>query len=144
MRKSKLITVACEACGTEMKRYSYQILEHVFCSRKCSKGYLSLKMTNLNGGLNPDRMNLETRTKLRKARLGTGKGESYAKTFGKHSHMIAAEKMIGRSLLKGEVVHHINNNKRDNHPLNLMVFQSQSKHAEWHKNEQYDGSKNFE
>lgn len=33
----------------------------------------------------------------------------------------------------GEVVHHINGDKRDNRPENLRVFSSQAEHARWHK-----------
>lgn len=36
-------------------------------------------------------------------------------------------------LLLGEVVHHINGDKRDNRPENLRVFSSQAEHARWHK-----------
>lgn len=43
-----------------------------------------------------------------------------------------AEQMLGRPLKKGEVVHHIDNNKRNNQPSNLMVFKSQKEHAKWH------------
>lgn len=77
-------------------------------------------------------MTLETRTKIRKARLGTGKGKSYEKTFGRHTHRIVAEQKIGRALLPGEVVHHIDGNIRNNSPSNLMVFPSQIEHAAWH------------
>lgn len=36
-------------------------------------------------------------------------------------------------MLPGEVVHHINGDKRDNRPENLRVFSSQAEHARWHK-----------
>lgn len=140
----KHITKPCDCCGVPVTRCQSWMLDHVFCSRKCSKGFLSLKMAKMNVDLNPDRMNLETRSKLRLAHLGKGEGLSYGKTFGRHSHRIAAERLLGRPLAKGEVVHHINNDKRNNHPLNLMVFSSQANHAAWHRNEQYNGSKNFE
>ena len=140
----KQISKPCENCGKGVTRCQSQMLEHVFCSRKCSKGYLSSKMTDLNENLNPDRMTIETRAKLREVNLGKGEGKTYSKTFSRHSHRFVAEKMLGRPLEKGEVVHHINQDKRDNSPLNLMIFSSQGKHAEWHKNEQYDASKNFE
>ena len=43
-----------------------------------------------------------------------------------------AEQTIGRSLKRGEVVHHIDGNKRNNSPLNLLVFKTQKEHASWH------------
>lgn len=78
-------------------------------------------------------MTEETRAKLRRLRLGTGKGDSYEKTFGRHTHRVVAERMLGRPLLPGEVVHHIDGDKRNNAPENLFVFQSQADHAKWHK-----------
>lgn len=41
--------------------------------------------------------------------------------------------ILGRPLERGEVVHHIDRNKRNNEPENLMVFPSQAHHAAWHK-----------
>lgn len=47
-------------------------------------------------------------------------------------HLLVAEKMIGRKLNKGEVVHHINGIGHDNRPENLRVFKSQSEHMKHH------------
>jgi hypothetical protein len=52
---------------------------------------------------------------------------------GKSVSRWVAEKRIGRSLRKGEVVHHINRNKKDNQPSNLWVFKNQSEHHKTHK-----------
>lgn len=89
-------------------------------------------MKTMNEEMNPFRMNPETRRKLRESRLNTGEGKSYEKTYGRHTHRIVAEQKIGRKLRPGEVVHHIDGNKRNNCPENLMVFPSQHEHAEWH------------
>lgn len=46
-------------------------------------------------------------------------------------HRIIAEQKLGRALSKGEVVHHIDGNSRNNHPDNLQVM-SQSEHVKLH------------
>jgi len=46
-------------------------------------------------------------------------------------HRLVAEKKIGRQLRGGEVVHHINGDKRDNRPENLKVM-STPEHSKLH------------
>lgn len=89
-------------------------------------------MQKMNAELNPTRMTPEVRRKLREARLGTGEGLTYTKIYGKAAHRVVAEQMLGRKLLPGEVVHHLDGNKQNNDPENLYVFASQAEHAEWH------------
>ncbi|WP_243259146.1 HNH endonuclease signature motif containing protein [Clostridium sp. 'deep sea'] len=77
-------------------------------------------------------MTKEVRAKLRISHLGKGEGKSYRKYYGRHEHRVVAEKKLGRKLRKGEVVHHIDGDKLNNSPDNLMVFSSQEEHAAWH------------
>lgn len=145
-----MIKTVCARCGKEIQIYPCNIKPHNFCSRECLADYsnkiknpygygnlknyekMSKHMTVLNRQLNPDRMTLLTRMKLSAARRGTGQGKTYAKFLGRHTHRIVAEKMLGRKLLPGETVHHIDRNKRNNNPKNLIVFRSQAEHAKWH------------
>jgi len=48
-------------------------------------------------------------------------------------HIIVAEKMIGRALKEEEVVHHIDKNRSNNNPENLMVFATNADHTCFHK-----------
>lgn len=50
---------------------------------------------------------------------------------GRHLHVVIAEWIIGRPLAKGEVVHHVDGNNRNNDPANLQVM-SHSAHARLH------------
>ena len=90
-------------------------------------------MAKLNAELNPTRMTDDVRSKLSLIHRGSGEGRTYEKTNGRHVHRQVAEQMLGRKLLPGEVVHHINGDKHDNRPENLHVFKSQAEHARWHK-----------
>lgn len=45
---------------------------------------------------------------------------------------VVAAGSLGRDLLPGEVVHHINNDKTDDRPENLQVFASHAEHAALH------------
>ncbi len=145
-----MVKTICAWCGKEIVTYPCKIKPRNFCSREClatfsrkdknPDGYMKLKdytnisahMTALNHELNPGRMNFSTRAKLSQIHKNSGEGKTYPKSFGVHAHRTVAERMLNRKLKPGEVVHHIDGNKRNNNPNNLMVFESQAAHAKWH------------
>jgi len=55
------------------------------------------------------------------------------KDSGISIHRYAAEKKLGRSLRRGEVVHHKNRDKQDNSFRNLQVCSNQGAHWRLHK-----------
>lgn len=85
-------------------------------------------------------MNDDVRSALSLSRMGSGKQKTYLKINGRHAHRAIAEQLLGRPLKNGEVVHHIDGNKRNNRPENLMIFSSQAEHARWHMEKRYGDS----
>lgn len=54
-----------------------------------------------------------------------------------YKHILVAEQKLGRPLKDEEVVHHIDGNRRNNDPVNLMVFATNSDHVLYHKGHEY-------
>lgn len=123
----------CDYCGKAFKKQAWEIHEHNFCCFDHFRHFASERMAKMNEDLNPTRMTPATRAKLRKARLDTGVGVTYVKEYSRHAHRVAMERKLGRKLKPGEVVHHIDGNKRNNDPENLMLFASIAEHSRYHK-----------
>jgi len=66
----------------------------------------------------------------------TGQRSNYVKLNGRHMHRVKAEEKLGRQLLPGEIVHHKDGDKWNNHPDNLEVM-TQAEHARLHNLERW-------
>lgn len=96
------------------------------------------------------KLSLETRTKMSATRKGVMKkngvithqrgyrcifSPDHPNKDGKgyvFEHRLVMEAHLGRTLLKTEVVHHINGLVKDNRIENLMLFTNQSEHRKHH------------
>ena len=52
-------------------------------------------------------------------------------------HVLVMESILGRKLVKNEVIHHIDMNKRNNDPSNLFLMVGRSSHRKCHRQMEY-------
>ena len=58
---------------------------------------------------------------------------SNKKTGFVYLHVLQAEKKIGRYLNEKECVHHMDGNKTNNNPDNLIIFRTDADHSRFHR-----------
>ena len=139
------VKVFCSWCGAEIYRFPSQLAvsKHSFCSKECIRNFRQKEtnpagytkhehLTKYNRENNKFRMTEEVKAKLSRARFGSGEGKSYPKLHGRHVHRAVAERVLGRKLKPGEIVHHRDGNKQNYSPENLQVLQNQSEHCRLH------------
>lgn len=140
MPKMNLI---CDHCGEKYQSYQRGKYHH-FCSIDCRRkeGKLvassfsdefrkskSKQFTEMNRTLMTDKKYIDKRRKTLSDKARDS--NSYVKYYGRHLHRIVAEEKIGRKLKPGEIVHHIDGDKKNNSPENLEVM-TQSEHIKLH------------
>lgn len=113
----------CHTCGIEFTP-SRKRKEARFCSKSCIG-------KSPEGKARAIKMGKDNAVKIGNALRNRGNGKSYRKYMTRHEHRIVAESMLGRPLIKGEIVHHKDGNKRNNDPKNLLVI-TQGQHMKEH------------
>jgi len=134
-----MIEVTCQVCGKVFKKRRTQVRKNNFCCQDHCRQWQAEYLSEYNRTVNP--MNrtgvpLSVRIKRSRALRGLGEGKAYRKLLGRHEHRTIAEELIGRHLLTGEVVHHIDEDKLNNDPVNLSVLHSQSEHVRKHQRDE--------
>jgi len=104
----------CVRCGKEFYKSPSAVFKTNFCSRKCqhrpegykykNRGYIKVKQSKHPNSISGYIL----------------------------EHRLVMEKKIGRYLVRGEVVHHINRIKDDNREDNLMLFACDKDHQDYH------------
>lgn len=105
--------VACANCG---KQFIARHKSPKYCSMKCSSSHQKKPFILKKG--------------YRKLLI-----PSHPRSDGKgyvFEHIVVAEAAIGRSLFPGEEVHHIDHNKQNNDPSNLLVCANHEEHMKFH------------
>lgn len=114
---------ACLSCkGSFTPRAKYP--QQRYCSLKCAAA-----------GKAPDhnaRVARESAQHRGNLLRGRGEGKTYRKLNGRHEHRVLAEQKLGRPLATGEIVHHADEDRRNNAPDNLEALASQAEHARLH------------
>lgn len=120
--------ITCKGCGEIFVRNNGLKPNKTHCSQRC--WVTNYNRRNEDGHSNKgSAMSNATASARGLARRTT---DWYVKQDGRHEHRVVAEAVLGRSLEPGEVVHHEDRNKMNNHPHNLIVFPSQSGHMTHH------------
>lgn len=113
-------SIICAQCKQQMPAHLKRQKKRRFCSMDC---YYEMRRSLL-GAKNPNWKGGYIRTDGYKC-IGIGKRKYY-------EHRLVAEKMLGRPLKNGDIIHHIDGNKSNNAASNLRIL-TQNEHAKLHR-----------
>lgn len=107
----------CTCCNKPIKIRAGRSGSNRFCSKLCSSSFKRKQYIIKNGYA-----------------LILTPNHPCADVYGYvREHRLVIERKLGRYLIKGEVVHHIDGNKLNNASENLQLFKSNSEHMKSHK-----------
>lgn len=123
------IELTCAQCGQVYSVVPHKATSSRYCSKACQAEALRAMRGPAHPNWQPGR-----RSKRDGYVYVIVHGHPRADKAGRvPEHVLVAEQTIGRPLKPGEVVHHINRQKDDNRPENLMVLPSAAAHMELHR-----------
>lgn len=124
-RPTVLIRLKCNYCGKYFDRIKWYFTQNqrrgikkYYCTAECKNKYQSQKYGNAHKWWKGGRQKCKGYIKV-----WTGKNKRVLE------HRLVMEKHIGRELLRGEVVHHINGIRNDNRIENLVLCQTHGTHT---------------
>lgn len=117
----------CEICGKEFYKRNSEIRrsKHHYCNIECSSKRLGIP--ELNPKWNGGRKTYNGYYALLRPEHPFANKAGYV-----YEHRLVMEKILGRYLKPEEVVHHIDENKKNNIIENLMLFENCGKHTQHH------------
>lgn len=138
------MTKRCESCGCLLKLSNTRDIERKrFCSRLCLGKWM------VSQGLLTNDYSQDTRERMRQSKVALLKtgwipigwrkylphrrvgSRGYAFVGQKREHQSIMEDKLGRPLMLGEVVHHVDGNKANNNINNLHLM-TKSEHMKYH------------
>lgn len=121
-RRNRRRNKACPVCG---KRFTvpYGLRRQVCCGARCAQAKRARDSAEARG----DAMRFKPNGKYKSGQ------NPYPAWKGDRAHRTVAREKLGRDLRPSEIVHHVNEDKRDFRPTNLYVCSSPSEHGLFHR-----------